>query len=76
MLKAPSRPPTPDDVSREEETEKPGDFTVFGMFCIVAVDEPGGCQAAILRRHQDSVHGSEEAGIVGRDEEHKRSDEY
>ena len=45
------------------------------MFCVVAVDEASGGQAAVLGRHQDSIHRSEEAGIVGRDEEHERSNE-
>ena len=45
------------------------------MLSVVAVDKAGGCQAAFFRRHQDAIHGSEEARIVWRDEEHERGDE-
>jgi hypothetical protein len=50
-------------------------LTVFGMLGVISVDESGGCQATFLRRHEDAIHGSEEARIVWRDEEYERSNE-
>lgn len=42
---------------------------------VVAVHEPGGREAALLRGQQDAVDGADEARVVGRDEEDERRDE-
>jgi hypothetical protein len=75
MLKAPSRPPTPGSVSGYEESRGGGELAVFGLLRVVTVDEAGGCQAAFLGRHEDAVHGSEEARVIWRNEEHEGSDQ-
>jgi hypothetical protein len=52
-----------------------GELAVFGLLSVVTVDEAGGCQAAFLGRHEDAIHGSEEARVIWRDEEHEGSDQ-
>ncbi|KFY20787.1 hypothetical protein V493_07621 [Pseudogymnoascus sp. VKM F-4281 (FW-2241)] len=50
-------------------------YPVVGLCGVVAVDEPGAGEAAFFGREEDAVHGAEEAGVVGRDEEDEGGDE-
>jgi hypothetical protein len=49
--------------------------TIFRLLGVVAVYKTGRGQTTLLRRHQYSIHCSEEAGIVWRDEKYARSDQ-
>ncbi len=72
MLKAPSRPPTPENtISRFRRARLDWDhsLTIFRQLRIVPVYQPGAGQSALLRGQQDAVHGVEEHGVVRRDEE-------
>jgi len=49
--------------------------TIFRLLRVVAIYKTGRGQTTLLRRHQDSIHCSEEARIVWRDEKYERSDQ-
>jgi hypothetical protein len=45
------------------------------VVCIIAVNETSGGQTTFLRREENAIHCSKEAGVIRRDEEYQRGNQ-